>query len=148
MEDNRVSFNNDSFSSSNPILNQSQSEFTPPSIFHIKDNNPHFQLSSLYKDFEQDELALKEFIEVVITNLNRLSVEILKAFRQNDLIVYEQVHYKILTTLKMIQASTLQDLLAQGRDLMKRKEIAPEGTILMNLKKEFAAVLGYLRALK
>lgn len=145
MQDNHTSFNNNSCHSSIPIFNQGQSLF---SSFQTEGNNPHFQLSSLYKDFEQDEPALKEFIEVVVTDLNRLGVEILNAFRQNDLALYEQAHYKALTPLKIIHANTLQDLLAEGRNLMEKEEITPEGTMFRDLKREFAAVLSYLRALK
>ena len=146
MKDNRISFHNNSSCSSNS--NQSQSSFSSVSASQLKGNNSHFQLHNLYKDFNQDELALKEFIEVIETDLNSLSIDLLKAFRQNDLTLYEQVHYKTLAPLKMIHASTLQDLLAAGRDLMGREETSSESTIFRNLEKEFSAVLTSLAALK
>lgn len=148
MKDNYNPFDNNSFHSSNSAFNQGQSPFSQSANSLTRSSNPHFQLCKLYQDFEQDEQALKEFLEVLLTDLNKLRINILKAFRQNDLALYEQVHYKTLTPLKIINATTLQNLLAEGRELMEKEGITPEGTIFVNLKQEFTAVLMYLKALK
>lgn len=112
MNDNRNFFHKNSFPSSS---SQYQS------ILIAKGNNQHFDISGLYHDFEQDELATQEFIDVALTVLLPLKVELFDAFQQNDLTTYKQAHFRILTTLKMIKASTLQNLLEQGRDLIVKE---------------------------
>lgn len=140
MQDNTNSFNNKPlrFSSSSTI-NQS--------TFLIKGDNPHFKISNLFNDFEQDELAMQEFIEVAIIDLTALKIEISNAFLQKEVAIYKKAHYRTLTTLKMIQANTLQDLLVQSGELLERSENALEEAVFRNLEKEFSTVLTLLNAL-
>ncbi len=136
MKDNH-SFPKKSFSSNN----------SPPSTILEKGNNTHFQLYNLYREFEQDESALKEFIQVVESDLIRLSRALIAAFRQNDVSLYQQMHYRTLTPLKMIQANTLQRLLAEGSDLMIKEEATTETATFSKLEREFSAVLTSLAEL-
>ncbi len=139
MNDNRNSFNKNSFPFDS---NKHQSAFL------LKGNNQHFKISDLHNDFEHDVFATQEFIDIALSDLENLKEKMFDAFQQNDLTTYKQVHYRTITTLKMIQANPLQDLLKQGMDLMEGAKNESTEMFFSNMEQEFSTVLTLLKTLK
>lgn len=104
-----------------------------------------FQIDYLYEYFDKDADAVLEFIEVIIVDFEEIKHTIFKAIQTKDLKGYKDEKHKTITTLKLLKASQLQDLLRQGEAHLAIATSSSKDDLFQDLSKAFDVLLADLK---
>lgn len=106
--------------------------------------SPVFQIDYLINYFDKDTAAVMEFIEIILVDFSEIRLNLLEAIQSLNLERYKEERHKTITTLKLLKAARLQDLLAQGGERLAQESVSNKDTVFQDLANEFDALLEQL----
>lgn len=111
-------------------------------------DTPVFQIDYLFNYFDKDAAAVMEFIEIIVVDFSEIRTNLLDAIKTDDLKRYKEEQHKTITTLKLLKAGRLEDLLRQGAERLAQKSASSEDAVFLDIDKEFKALLSDLKIIK
>jgi len=97
----------------------------------------NFELSSLLAFFDDDKPAVHDYLEVVMEDWIALKIELVSAIKNKDFKAYRGVVHRMLTPMKLLQMTELQNLLNNGNF---RIEVSEEAENQIFFKALFAKI--------
>lgn len=84
----------------------------------------NFELSSLLAFFDDEKPAVQDYLEVVLEDWMDLKAELVEAVNNKNFKEYQGVVHRMLTPMKLLQMTELQNLLNNGNFRIELSEEA------------------------